>query len=84
MRDRTPKMLTFPDLGLAGRGSSRLTQILRMSVELDNVPGKPKPVNTFLAPGTQPINLHAGILVKRLAGTTLLIVPATVHGLTAA
>jgi hypothetical protein len=41
-------MLTFPDLGLVGRGSPRLTQILRMSVELDNVPGNQKPVNTFL------------------------------------
>jgi hypothetical protein len=41
-------MLTFPDLGSWVVAAQRLTQILQMSVELHNVPGNLKPVNSFL------------------------------------
>jgi|GEM_PF-1998860 hypothetical protein len=47
MRDRTPKMLTFPDLGSQVEAPSELTQRLRMSVEQHTVPGNLKQVNTF-------------------------------------
>jgi len=44
-------------------------------VEPHNVPGNPKPVNTFLARERSPSTCPAGILAERLEGTTLLTVP---------
>ena len=55
MRDRTPKMLTFPDLGLTPE-VYQSRQILRMSVERHTLSGNSREVNIFLSPGAQESN----------------------------
>ena len=47
MRDRTPKMLTFPDWAHRSWYILKLTLRLRLSVEQDTLPGKLEQVNTF-------------------------------------
>src|SRR5271155_3366543 len=47
MRDRPPKMLVFPDLGLQVEVSQNKTERLQRSVEQHNVSGKGRSVNSF-------------------------------------
>lgn len=47
MRDRTPKMLTFPDWAHRSWYILKLTLRLRLSVEQDTLPGKLEQVNRF-------------------------------------
>src|SRR6266852_1227197 len=51
MRDRTPKMLDFPDLGSQVEAALKKTWRLRKSVEQVNVSGNGKNVNIFLSGG---------------------------------
>jgi hypothetical protein len=52
MRDRTPKMLVFPGLGLKAGMLSEQTWRLLMSVEQYNLLANVEGVNTFLSVGT--------------------------------
>ena len=51
MRDRTPKMLDFPDLGSQVEAALKRPRGSRKSVEQVNVSGNGKNVNIFLSGG---------------------------------